>query len=91
MGISIRDIDDTTFEVEIAGTATTTHLVTVTHEYIRKLTGGQASAEELVRASFEFLLEHEPNTSILRRFDLRRIQDYFADYETVMKRKWRGN
>jgi hypothetical protein len=91
MEISIRKTNDSTFEVNVAGTTTTMHLVIVPEEYVRELTGGQANAAELVKASFEFLLEREPNTSILRRFDLRRIQDYFADYEEVMKPKWRGN
>jgi hypothetical protein len=40
--------------------------------------------EELIERSFEFLLEREPNTSILRRFDLPVIQTYFPEYERVM-------
>jgi hypothetical protein len=34
----------------------------------------------LVRASFEFLLEREPASSILRRFDLAAISTYFPEY-----------
>jgi hypothetical protein len=33
-----------------------------------------------VRASFEFLLEREPASAILRRFDLDVIGQYFPDY-----------
>jgi hypothetical protein len=33
-----------------------------------------------VRASFEFLLEHEPATSILRTFSLDVIGQYFPSY-----------
>ena len=33
-------------------------------------TGGRVSREDLIRASFEFLLERESNTMILSRFDL---------------------
>jgi hypothetical protein len=35
----------------------------------------------LVEASFAFLLEREPNESILRTFDLTVIGRYFPDYE----------
>jgi len=37
--------------------------------------------KRLLRASFEFLLAREPNTSILRRFDLPVIGHYFPEYE----------
>jgi hypothetical protein len=36
----------------------------------------------LVRASIAFLLEHEPPTSILRRFRLDQIADYFPEFPT---------
>jgi hypothetical protein len=42
---------------------------------------------ELVRASFEFLLEREPATSILRRFSLDVIGDYFPEYPGEMARR----
>ena len=37
--------------------------------------------------SFEFLLEREPATSILRRFSLHVIGDYFPDYGAEMRRR----
>lgn len=36
--------------------------------------------EQLLKASFEFLLEREPKESILRRFDLPVIERYFPEY-----------
>jgi hypothetical protein len=42
-------------------------------------------AEKLVEKSFEFLLEREPNTSILRSFDLPAIQRYFPEYERTIR------
>ena len=62
----------------------TTHQVLVRQETYQRLTGGLKSAEELVKASFEFLLEREPKESILKRFDLDKIQGYFPEYETVI-------
>jgi hypothetical protein len=38
----------------------------------------------LVEASFDFLLEREPQESILREFDLIVIGRYFPDYEREM-------
>jgi hypothetical protein len=81
MPITIEKIDETTFEVTVADRTTTTHTVTVSPEYREKLTGGSVSAETLVEKSFEFLLERESNTSILRAFDLPLIQRYFPEYE----------
>ena len=78
--IHVRKLDDITFEVTISGATATTHIVTVRPEYARKI-AGSAETEALVQASFEFLLAREPNTSILRRFDLPVIGHYFPEYE----------
>jgi hypothetical protein len=43
--------------------------------------GGGRPVEDLVRRSFEFLLEREPPSSILRRFDLSVIPRYFPEYD----------
>jgi hypothetical protein len=37
-----------------------------------------------VEASFWFLLEREPKESILRRFDLAVIEQYFPDYAAAI-------
>ena len=85
--IKVKKITDTQFEVLVEERRTTTHKVTVKPSYYQKLTGGNVSAGTLVEKSFEFLLEREPNTSILRRFDLTVISRYFPDYErTIQKR-----
>jgi hypothetical protein len=44
-------------------------------------------AEALVEESFRFLLEREPQGSIMRRFDLQVIGRYFPEYsEEIGKR-----
>ena len=83
--ITVNPIDSTTFEVVVEGGTTTTHTVTVTPSYYEKLTGRRVSPETLVEKSFEFLLERESNTSILRSFDLPVIGRYFPEYERVIK------
>ena len=52
-----------------------------------KLTDGEVDEKTLIEKSFEFLLEREPNTSILSRFDLPVIAHYFPEYEDqIVKR-----
>jgi len=82
--ISVKTRADSQFEVTVQDRSTTTHIVTVAAEDAARLTGGKVSTEQLVRKSFEFLLEREPNTSILRSFDLTVIGHYFPEYERVI-------
>ena len=72
--------------VEEAGERTT-HQVTLSPDYHHKLSGGAVAPEELIRRSFEFLLEHEPKESILARFDLPVIAHYFPEYEREIRRR----
>ena len=83
--ITVEAIDNMTFKVTVEGLTTTTHTVIVSPTYYEKLTSERISAEELVRRSFEFLLERESNTSILRRFDLPEIGRYFPEYESTIR------
>lgn len=54
----------------------TTHLVTVDPGMVPQ----GATRGELVVASFRFLLDREPQESILPEFDLRVISRYFPEY-----------
>ena len=83
--IRVEKMNETTFSVTVEGRTTTTHKVNVNPSYYQKLTGGKVAVETLVEKSFEFLLERESNTSILRSFDLPVIGNYFPDYETAIK------
>jgi hypothetical protein len=84
MTIRVENTGAGSFQVTVEGASTTMHSVTVTPEYLQKVTGGRASAETLIEKSFEFLLERESNTSILRAFDLTVIQRYFSEYERTI-------
>jgi len=59
------------------------HTVGVTTADLKRL-APHSSPEDLVTRSFEFLLQREKPTSILRRFDLMEIARYFPDYEEVI-------
>ena len=80
MSISITAKDKDTFSVTVKTTSTTTHTVTISDQVHSKLTGGKISKETLLDKSFEFLLQREPNTSILAKFKLEVISQYFPDY-----------
>ena len=67
------------------GGSETRHRVNVDPDYARKLTGGAVSTDELLRRSFEFLLEREPKEAILRSFDLPLIARYFPEFEHVIR------
>ena len=65
-------------DVTVRDGATTTHRVRISRTE-RERYGGSDVAD-LVRRSFDFLLAREPNTSILREFDLATIERYFPEY-----------
>lgn len=67
----------------------TEHTVTVSPASLARWGGGAGRKEDvegLVRRSFEFLLEREPASSILRRFDLSVIESYFPEYDERFRR-----
>ena len=80
MTISVTAKGQDTFEVVVTTQSTTTHSVTITDAIHTQLTNGKISKETLLEKSFEFLLEREPNTSILSQFKIEVISQYFPDY-----------
>jgi len=83
--ITVRQQDAQTWEVIVAGPPATRHEVVVTPEVHASLTNARVTAEALLERSFRFLLEREPNTSILRRFELPVIARYFPEYEDEIR------
>lgn len=76
------------FRVRVTeGNSTSTHRVTVSTRDYDRIAACKISRQELVKRSFEFLLEREPKESILAQFDLSVIGRYFRDYESEMKRR----
>jgi hypothetical protein len=84
--IEVLQIDQFKFRVRITeGGSETIHDVTVSPNDYTKLAAEKIQPEELVRRSFEFLLEREPKESILARFDLSVISRYFPEYEREIR------
>lgn len=84
--IKLSDLPNASFTVTVKGEVETNHTVSLSQEYYDHLTAGAVSPEELIKASFEFLLERESNTSILSQFSLNQILAYFPEYETQIKK-----
>lgn len=68
------------------GPDATSHEVSVDRDTLDDLAPG-ATPENLVRASFEFLLEREPRDAIMRSFELPIISRFFGDYRDEIRRR----
>lgn len=80
--LQVRRTGEGLFEVTVSAAVETIHQVSLDEEYYRRLAGEEETPERLIERSFEFLLRHEPNTSILRSFHLKEINRYFPDFES---------
>lgn len=88
MNIDIEKNEEGDFRVIVReGDSRSSHTVMVQADYYEKLAGGRISVEDLIRKSFEFLLEREPKEAILGRFDLTIIARYFPEYESEIKKR----
>ena len=85
MTILIKELSDEEFQVAVNEKNSTSHNVTLTDDTHQNLTNGKVSKKELIEFSFKFLLEREPNTSILSSFELSVISGYFPEYIKTVK------
>lgn len=72
VAVSVRDVDAIMYSVRVE------------RAYWQQLTDEKEDVSSLVKRSFQFLLEHEPKESILRTFDLPKIQHYFSSFEATI-------
>jgi len=80
-GIRITPAGPHEFGVEVTeGEETTSHRVIVPKSLLDGWGLEDSAAEEVVRESFEFLMEREPASSILPEFSLAIIPRYFPEY-----------
>ncbi len=79
--VESRAPDTLAFAVTVTDPAgESVHHVTASNHQITRLAGGHPAAD-LLTAAFRFLLDREPRTSILGRFELSVISRYFPDFE----------
>ena len=62
------------------------HEIILDDRYYQNLTDGKITREELIKKSFEFLLEREHKESILSKFNLRVIKNYFPEFEEKLRK-----
>jgi hypothetical protein len=89
--VEVTAIGPERFRVRVRdGDTSTEHEVVASTDYLSGVGLGGADPAAVVRKSFSFLLEREPNTSILRRFSLADIARYFPDYPDELRRRLSG-
>jgi hypothetical protein len=82
--ISITHQGGSTYRVTVEDNeSVSSHEVTVWPSDVDRYAPG-ATPEQLIHASFEFLLEREPKEAILQRFELPVIERYFPEYRTTI-------
>jgi len=76
------------FEVSIQEEKSSSqHTVTLGKEFYEKMAAGRPlEPSEIVKKTFEFLLEREAKETILRSFDLTSVSRYFPDYEEALRK-----
>ena len=64
------------------------HIVILDPECYQDLTGGKITKTELIEKAFEYLLEREPKESILSKFKLEDISNFFPNFKEKIKDYW---
>ena len=82
--IKITEIEKDKFLVEVSDNVKSSHNVVISDKVYQDLTNSMISKYELLEKSFAFLLDREPNTSILTNFEIQLISNYFSDYENYI-------
>ena len=85
--IEVRHLSGDQYEVRVTNETLTTHQVTLKEADRVRLGGADVPGDALIAESFRFLLEREPNTSILGTFDLPVIGTYFPEYEEDIRKR----
>jgi len=84
--ISVESIDNNSFKVSVTKDSSTEHIVLLSDRFHQDVTNNKLSKTELITRSFEFLLKRESNQSILKKFNLEVISQYFPEYIEEIKK-----
>ena len=84
--ISVEAIDNNSFKVSVSKDFLTEHIVLLTDRFHQDVSNNKLTKTELITKSFEFLLERESNQSILKKFNLEVIGQYFPEYIDEIKK-----
>ena len=78
--IIINEIDNDKIVVYVKSDEESKHTVIFEDKYYLRFNKNK-SKREIIKESFKFLLKREPNTQILKCFNLNIINNYFPEYE----------
>lgn len=78
--INVFKIDDNNFIIQIDHISSK-HKVFFSDSFYKKFKKNETK-ENLIKESFEFLLERESKSSILKEFNLEIIQKFFPEYKS---------
>jgi len=84
--ISVEAIDNNSFKVSVTKGFSTEHIVLLNNHFHQDVTNNKITKIELITHSFEFLLKRESNQSILKKFNLEVISQYFPEYIDEIKK-----
>ena len=84
--ISVESIDNNSFKVSVTKDSSTEHIVLLSDRFHQDVTNNKLTKTELITHSFEFLLKRESNQSILKKFNLEVISQYFPEYIDEIKK-----
>ena len=83
--INIKELSPNAFDVTVYSNTETNHQVTITDNFSTEYQIKNLTKKEIIEQSFIFLLERESNNSILRKFDIEVIANYFPEYKKLFK------
>ena len=79
--------DHWVFLVEVGhGDGLIEYIIELDRDYWTRLTNRRIEPAELIRLTFEFLLDHESKELILKKFNITDVAGHFPNYENEIKR-----
>ena len=84
--INVETIDNNYFKVSATKNTSTVHIVLLNDRFHLDVSNNKLTKTELITKSFEFLLKRESNQSILKKFNLEVISQYFPEYIDEIKK-----
>ena len=88
IGTETEGTNNWSYEVRIQDGGTThEYLVTLSWSDYDLWSHGRVPPEKVVKAAFEFLLEREPASSIMTKFDCSVIRRYFSEVDRELPKR----
>tara|TARA_B100000768_G_scaffold172318_1_gene180441 strand:- start:354 stop:620 length:267 start_codon:yes stop_codon:yes gene_type:complete len=84
--ITVEAINNNSFKVSVTKDSTTEHIVLLNDRFHQDVTNNKLTKTAFITNSFKFLLKKESNQSILKKFNLEVISQYFPEYIDEIKK-----